>query len=230
MSRNRTIFRNLTRRLIGLCVFVGMCVVVLPFPVSVFSPTKTDTDKDRSQRFPCMNRPCGCRSAEECWKKCCCFTNVQKVAWAKENCVTIPQFVFAAAAKEQSGKAQVESDDSASLTSTLKDKSAPCCCAKKENRKATCSSESAFTRDKSTDQRVLEGSTKSSRQTKWVLAIKAAECQGQNVFWMTLAPAIIPAWPALLAAEPLAGDSVPTVSERLPMMSLLPPCPPPKIG
>lgn len=215
-------------RLTGLCVLVGMCSVLLPFPVSVVSPTKTDTDKDRSQPFPCLNRPCGCRSAEECWKKCCCFTSVQKVAWAKENCVTTPQFVFSAAAKDQFGNAQIVSDDSARLASTSKDKSAPCCCAKKENRKATCSSESAFTRDKSTDQRVLEGITKFSRQTKWVLELKAAECQGENVFWMTLAAAIIPAWPAFLAAGPLAGDSVATFSERLPMMSLLPPCPPQK--
>jgi hypothetical protein len=56
--------------------------------------------KDRSRPFPCQNRPCGCASADECWHHCCCFTNKQKVAWCRENGVTPPDFVVAAAAHE----------------------------------------------------------------------------------------------------------------------------------
>ena len=27
--------------------------------------------KDHSQRYTCENHPCGCRSAEDCWRHCC---------------------------------------------------------------------------------------------------------------------------------------------------------------
>ncbi len=32
----------------------------------------TDTGKDLSIPFPCMHKACGCRSARECWRSCCC--------------------------------------------------------------------------------------------------------------------------------------------------------------
>lgn len=39
--------------------------------------------KDRSQPFPCMDRPCGCGSAEQCFSSCCCHTPAQLLAWAR---------------------------------------------------------------------------------------------------------------------------------------------------
>lgn len=33
--------------------------------------------------FPCQNRPCGCRSASNCLKKCCCFRPSQNSATAR---------------------------------------------------------------------------------------------------------------------------------------------------
>lgn len=47
-----------------------------------------------------MNRPCGCDSAEQCWRSCCCFTNQQKVVWAKKHSVSLPSYVVDAAKKE----------------------------------------------------------------------------------------------------------------------------------
>lgn len=73
---------------------VGCCAMWLPVP-QLSSP-----QKDRSEPYPCMDRPCGCVSAAQCWKQCCCFTNQQKVAWAEENRVTVPESVVAAAAQE----------------------------------------------------------------------------------------------------------------------------------
>lgn len=59
----------------------GTCSV--DFAVSGTNPGPAQTKKDHSVPFPCQNRPCGCRSADTCLKKCCCFTADQKVAWAK---------------------------------------------------------------------------------------------------------------------------------------------------
>ena len=39
--------------------------------------------KDRSQPFPCMDKPCGCATAEQCFSSCCCHTPAERLAWAK---------------------------------------------------------------------------------------------------------------------------------------------------
>jgi hypothetical protein len=78
------------------------------FPVSmrIVAPGSdgAPSSKDCSVPFPCQHRTCGCRSAQQCWKKCCCFTNSQKLAWAKANRVQAPAFVVAAAQREASAE------------------------------------------------------------------------------------------------------------------------------
>lgn len=95
----------MTRRLLSLAVAVAFTLTLLPIPVPVAAPGRSP--KDTSSPFPCQNRPCGCRSADQCWKKCCCFTNQQKVASAKKNDVSIPQFVADAAKDEAKSEAQM---------------------------------------------------------------------------------------------------------------------------
>ncbi|MEP3479042.1 MAG: hypothetical protein ABJZ55_07340 [Fuerstiella sp.] len=75
-------------------LLVCCCASFVPLPYSA-APAK-----DSSVPYPCMNRPCGCDSAEQCWRSCCCFTNQQKVTWAKKNSVVLPSYVVDAAKKE----------------------------------------------------------------------------------------------------------------------------------
>lgn len=83
-------------RLICLVVAIAFSLTVVPIP------TEKHSEKDLSQPFPCQFRACGCRNAGQCWKTCCCFSNAQKVAWAKKHRVQLPQFVALAAKSEQS--------------------------------------------------------------------------------------------------------------------------------
>lgn len=46
-------------------------------------------------RFPCENGTCGCASAEACWDKCCCHSDVEKLAWAATHHVSPPAFLVA---------------------------------------------------------------------------------------------------------------------------------------
>jgi len=39
--------------------------------------------KDRSRAFPCMDKPCGCGTAEQCFSHCCCHTPAERLAWAR---------------------------------------------------------------------------------------------------------------------------------------------------
>ena len=70
-----------------LVTFIG---AMLPLPVR---SSRSINSKDHSRPFPCQDRPCGCRSAEQCKKKCCCFSAEQKLAWAKRNRVAASEVV-----------------------------------------------------------------------------------------------------------------------------------------
>lgn len=60
----------------------------LPLPIAGDSPavgsaTATQlADKDRSRPFPCLDKPCGCATAEQCFAACCCNTPAELLAWA----------------------------------------------------------------------------------------------------------------------------------------------------
>lgn len=41
--------------------------------------------KDRSVAFPCMNSPCGCASAEQCFRDCCCTTLAERLAFVRRH-------------------------------------------------------------------------------------------------------------------------------------------------
>ena len=86
---------TLLQRAIAVVLLLGLLLGIAGVPVI------TVAKKDRSRPYPCQNRPCGCASADECWHHCCCLNNRQKVAWARENGVTPPDFVIAAAEREQ---------------------------------------------------------------------------------------------------------------------------------
>ena len=71
---------------------VGYALVVsgLPLPLGGMQPAsptsaaaKRLAGKDRSQPFPCMDKPCGCTTAEQCFANCCCNTPAELLAWAK---------------------------------------------------------------------------------------------------------------------------------------------------
>ncbi len=86
------------RRTAVALLLVGNHVVLalgLPLPLpAARSPLSA------SEFFPCMNCSCGCRTAEQCWRHCCCYSMTQKLAWAKAHGVEPPAFVREAAEKE----------------------------------------------------------------------------------------------------------------------------------
>ena len=80
-----------SRRVITWSAIVGYGLVVsgLPLPVGGMavrgdSPAaKRLAGKDRSTPFPCMDKPCGCATAEQCFTNCCCHTPAETLAWAR---------------------------------------------------------------------------------------------------------------------------------------------------
>ena len=80
------------RRIIAWLAIVGYSLVAsgLPLPLGNMGADATDSPaakrlagKDRSNPFPCMDKPCGCATAEQCFSSCCCHTLAERLAWAK---------------------------------------------------------------------------------------------------------------------------------------------------
>ena len=159
-GRRRNFECDIGRRLIGLALLVALCASMVPLPVARIA----FPEKDQSQPFPCQNRPCGCTSAEQCWRQCCCFTNAQKVAWARENGVTPPDYVVKAACTELHVKV-AEAD-------------AP-------PRKARCSG-CCHGRNRQ------EHKQESNDTVDYVIGFEAMKCRGQGLFWNSLPWAVIP--------------------------------------
>ena len=104
----------------------------LPLPLGMQAPhgdAVTDTRlaaKDRSRPFPCMDKPCGCATAEQCFANCCCHTPAERLAWAKAHSVE-PAVLVALERRIAADAAPTEP--------------AGGCCAAKAKRKPSCCSD-----------------------------------------------------------------------------------------
>jgi hypothetical protein len=80
---------RLTARPLRLVLLAVHALVASGLPLPVMSPpagsaaARKLAAKDRSQPFPCMDKACGCDSAERCFTNCCCHTPAETLAWAK---------------------------------------------------------------------------------------------------------------------------------------------------
>ncbi|MFM7245612.1 MAG: hypothetical protein ACKO40_15765 [Planctomycetaceae bacterium] len=66
----------------------GLVVSGLPLPIAgpptAGSPAaRRLAAKERARPFPCMDKPCGCSTAEQCFASCCCNSPAELLAWAK---------------------------------------------------------------------------------------------------------------------------------------------------
>jgi hypothetical protein len=71
-------------------VLLAHAVVVSGLPLPVASPPAAGSPaarrlaaKDRARPFPCMDKPCGCSTAEQCFSSCCCNSPAELLAWAQ---------------------------------------------------------------------------------------------------------------------------------------------------
>jgi hypothetical protein len=79
-----------TRRVISWVVLGLYGLVASGLPLPLGSPPAGErvaaarlAAKDRSRPFPCMDKACGCATAEQCFTSCCCHTPAEQLAWAK---------------------------------------------------------------------------------------------------------------------------------------------------
>jgi hypothetical protein len=94
--RTRTLWRARLRAAIGGCcalsLLLSTCGVTVSPPKRVASATP----------FPCQGHACGCRTAEQCRRSCCCFTAAQRSTWYRQHNLAVPDDLRSAASAERS--------------------------------------------------------------------------------------------------------------------------------
>ncbi|HEV3300601.1 MAG TPA: hypothetical protein VG055_13215 [Planctomycetaceae bacterium] len=204
---------NLLKKAIALLLLLGVLVEVAGIPV--VSVAK----KDRSRPYPCQDRPCGCASADECWHHCCCMNNKEKLAWARENGVTPPDFVVAAAEQENAGTTQVCEREEGGKDAVAEH----ACCRHKHQDVAHHDVAQRDVHDRHAKER-------SQPKVRLVLSDLARQCSGLPQIILLFSDAL----PSVAAAqwrpsEGLLGYVVAT-SRSCVSPDLAPPVPPPKLS
>lgn len=193
------------QHLTSLVLLAGFFAALLPIPFSfsVHAPAK-----DRSQPFPCQDRPCACRSAEQCRKTCCCFTPQQKMAWAKRrglNSFDMPQV----ATKTKSS----------TVNTSLK-----CCSLAKASKARTVTGKTSIPSDSD-----HSTPTRQTLRFKMVIGIAAQRCQGVDQSLSGLPIFLVPPKVELtFTGEPRGERMIPSV-ERIEAGIIEPPVPPPRL-
>jgi hypothetical protein len=131
--------------------------------------------KDVSVAFPCQDHACGCQSAAQCWQDCCCHTPAERLAWAEEHGVTIPQ------------EARVALVAAAGSQTTAAPSSQPDCCRHEHDEKSQCASvdRGCSHCKKSHDCHSNDCKSNDWPQARgWVLGIEARKCRGLSTEWV----------------------------------------------
>lgn len=74
-----------TARHVRWLAVIGWCLIAsgIPMPGIARQSDRHSPSKDRSRPFPCMDSPCGCGTAEQCFSSCCCHSPAERLAWAR---------------------------------------------------------------------------------------------------------------------------------------------------
>ncbi len=184
------------RSFIGLCVAAHLAITIgFPLP-------RAGENVAHSEPFPCQHHQCGCRSAEQCWRSCCCLSTQEKLAWATQHGVTPPDYVLAAA--EMATRAH----------------QSRACCEHSHERQTACNASSCIDTDphcRTTNTAVGTspergspvadgGHSRKNPVADWVLGIHAYKCQGLATLWVVSGALALP--PPLLQAP---ADSAPPI-------------------
>jgi hypothetical protein len=86
LLRSATFWSSLRHRCCVAVQLLAYLVSTLGFPLAATAR------KDGAQPFPCQDHSCGCQSAEECWRGCCCFSPEERLAWARQHGVEPPAY------------------------------------------------------------------------------------------------------------------------------------------
>jgi hypothetical protein len=182
--------RRYGRRLGSQLLLVAFALTAAGVPLPMGS-----SPKKSSEPFPCATCKCGCASAEQCWRSCCCHTLAQRLAWAREHGVEPPAFAVAEAHRmsvdlgdlaEGRGRERPGSQKAAACCTKKVAADTPSCCQKKPQVVASTKPSCC---QKHVEQPAVESSSDKADQS--VVAWRALACHGHSIHWLAAVPTLV---------------------------------------
>jgi hypothetical protein len=210
--------RAFTRPKFWLALRQRLCAAGIGFAYLIATlglPLPTSVHKDASLPFPCQDHPCGCQTAEQCWRNCCCFTPEERWAWARAHHVEPPAYAEKPTAQ---GWNTVKLRDRGK---TPTPSTAKRCCSAHETRPACCQPRA---------ERPAKPSPPERGRVRWGSALAALSCQGLPTLWVG-SGAVLPVPPPVTWSVDLTFLSrVPLTDAIAWDVPLSPPAPPPRLS
>jgi hypothetical protein len=171
---------SLSIRVVAGCLLLNYLALCCGIPLPQWSSIT-------GKPFPCQSHACGCRTAEQCWRSCCCYTHSQKVAWAKANNVAIPDYV--AATNDVAATTEV-----ASVTSKSSASCGNSCCAKSTARSKKKRLEVATCTHETSDVANSSATTQNTESHGWsvLFYLQADQCRGGSASTWLSVPVSLP--------------------------------------
>jgi hypothetical protein len=202
--------RLLRRRLCAACTLVAYLAASLGLPLPAGAMAK-----DGGRAFPCQQHACGCRTAEQCWSRCCCFSPEQRWTWAETQDVQPPSYA--------------EKPATTSWRSVRKRDQGQNCCSKSRPASPTCQT-CPETQPSPKPESPKQAPPAKSDKFRWVLGMSALACQGATTLWVTTASVLPAAPPVTWTPCPVLVARISYNNETAFYLSLLPPDRPPRLG
>jgi hypothetical protein len=210
------------------------CYAVLALGIPLPMPSA----KTAKQPYPCMNHHCGCRSAEECWRHCCCTTLEERLIWARENHVRPPEYALAEArAKGIQWAMNWPSDGS--WRNAIDESSAPASTPKSDCQSRTTTACETCNQPSTPAETHTCACSRCSRcnhrpnvqqsDTAGIIVVEALKCHGVGDNWQGLAISLPPPVAVLLESPMPSAERVTVLSLHFTSPSFPPATPPPRL-
>ena len=89
-----TCFAAATHPIRQSCDSVARSIAIGYLFLALGLPLPLSSAKLGGEAYPCMDHLCGCGSAEECWRHCCCMSLVEELIWRRDHHVNPPIYVI----------------------------------------------------------------------------------------------------------------------------------------
>jgi hypothetical protein len=209
------------RRCVSVLLLAAYAVTAAGVPISLGTRARANREL-----FPCMASSCGCRTADQCWRSCCCHSLAERLAWAYHRGIQPPRFVLAYARRAGFDLAWLAES---SRRGRASDK---CCASTKSDVPTTCcqTEDAAISTTSSGTCCDIEQNrqTAAAAGPALIVAWRALACRGHSMTWCAAVPMLIEVTPELDHALPLIARLGPSHSEVADGISSHPAVPPPE--
>lgn len=210
--------------------------IPLPAPTISGNTANHNTASRDSRPFPCQQHRCGCRTAEQCWQHCCCFSPAERRAWARAHGVEAEAAAAELMGADESSSA-TPSNSSLAAHRTAPNHAGGCCTAQDHGKPAgCCDHQHEHQHDQAQncghDHRHDCGAcdAEPADAAGGVIGFHALGCRGISTFWVSCG-AVAPLPPPAPAVDrPALSGTVAVVSVAAHSAVAETPDPPPKLA